>query len=179
MLRGAIPARYVSAWMSDAEAPSPKPKRAYNYAARQATIARKREEAEAAAELAARTTTSREEVIAGLKHAIDLAIQKGNLTAVVSAWEKLGKAEAIFTDVQRVENRFQAMTPEAFLAEMRATIVNDDLVRETLRELIEEYDAQRGGPPSGRRGLVGGLGSATHALPAHAAPGSLSLRRTH
>lgn len=111
---------------------------------------------------------TREEVLAGIRDAIVRAKDAGSFAAEVGALEKLGKSIAMFTDVQKTENPYLAMTSEQFVAEMRDLLWNDDIVREYLRKLLREYDDERGGAPSG---LVAVETSETRSLHAVGSPG--------
>jgi hypothetical protein len=124
-------------------------------------------------------TVTREEVVAGLKDAVSLALEKGNLTAAVSAWEKLGKAIAMFTDVQKIEDPWAAMSPEQFLEQVKSAIWTYDLFREHIRGLIREFDDAKGGAPVGSSGTPGGAVSGPGVLSAAPASGFVPRGRIH
>lgn len=103
------------------------------------------------------SSTSPEEVIRELKRVYADAVKAGNFPAQNAALDKLAKVQAMYrTDRDGAETALEVSTDE-FLADLRETLVNDDVIREWLRAELEAYDAARGGPPA--RPVVAGEGA--------------------
>ena len=122
---------------------------------------------------------TRVKVLEAIQRTRDLAEEANDYPSMVRCNEQLGKAIAMFTDVQKIENPFAIMTREVFLAELRDLIANDDLVREYLRTLLCDYDQDRGGAPADGAGTAGGEGSAFGPLSSAGAPARVPRGRIH